>query len=120
MMRQLVAVSMFVTSAAIAEPIEPAAITYINVDAQARAALERAAGVITSCRAGSRSPIVVCKMADAPPLGVRVVTTTGGLYLLAQDGPGHQHEGVVDDARAAGALIASWLDEATRPSPPPP
>jgi hypothetical protein len=42
------------------------------------------------------------------PLTVRVVATTDGLYVLAQDADGRQFERVVPDADAAGVLVASW------------
>lgn len=43
-----------------------------------------------------------------PPLEVRIVETSGGLYVLARDAAGHVHERVVPDAQSAGVLIASW------------
>ncbi len=41
-------------------------------------------------------------------LQVRVIPTTGGLYLIATDDHGRVRERVVPDATSAGVLIASW------------
>jgi hypothetical protein len=43
-----------------------------------------------------------------PPLEVRIVETSGGLYVLARDEAGRVRERVVPDAQSAGVLIASW------------
>ncbi len=55
-------------------------------------------------------------------LQVRVIPTTGGLYILATDDHGRVRERVVPDATSAGVLIASWSadDGVVGALPPPP
>jgi hypothetical protein len=52
-------------------------------------------------------------------LEIRIVTTEGGLYLLAQDEHGRMRERIVPDAQTAGVLVASWIADDNAPSPPP-
>lgn len=56
-------------------------------------------------------------------LEVRIVPTSGGLYVLARDDAGRSHERVVPDATSAGVLIVSWAADdgpgARGPSPGP-
>ncbi|HEY5926541.1 MAG TPA: hypothetical protein VIV11_32865 [Kofleriaceae bacterium] len=53
-------------------------------------------------------------------LEVRIVTTEGGFYLLAQDERGRMRERIVPDAQTAGVLVASWIADDNAPLPPPP
>jgi hypothetical protein len=52
----------------------------------------------------------------ASAIDVRIIPTTEGLYLLAQDDRGHVRERIVPDAQSAGVLIASWVADDTFPS----
>ena len=57
-------------------------------------------------------------------LQVRIISTEGGLYLLATDEHGRVRERIVPDASSAGVLIASWAADdglgGTSPGFPPP
>jgi hypothetical protein len=60
---------------------------------------------------------VACRIS----LDVRVISTDGGLYLLARESTGLLHERLVPDAQAAGVLVASWVaNDSIQPAPSPP
>jgi hypothetical protein len=84
---------------------------------------------VTIVRAPERVRREVEKWVSAEPrcsnsIELRVVTTDGGLYLVARDDRGRIRERIVPDAQSVGVLVASWVaDDApfwpSQPSPAP-
>src|SRR5262245_14695629 len=57
----------------------------------------------------------------AVKLAIRVVKTTGGLYVLGTEPTGRSRDRVVPDGLTAAVLVASWVaDDGSRVAPPPP
>ena len=116
----LLTTTVFADSAELIDPPAESTITYVNVDAHTRAAIERMLVVDTSCSARSR--VKVCIVRNGPArlatVGIRIVSTAGGLYVLAQDTRDGKREGIVSDGRAAGVLIAAWLETPTATAAP--
>jgi hypothetical protein len=73
---------------------------------------------VTIARAPDAVRVVIESWVRSEPrcstsLELRIVATTGGLYLLARDSNGRTRERVVPDADSAGALVASWMADDT-------
>lgn len=90
------------------------AIVLAASSAGAQPALNRDTCAVTFVRVPGEVRTVVEQWVKAEPkcntqLEIRIVPTTGGLYLLARDPSGRIRERVVPDAQSAGVLVASWV-----------